>query len=145
MAASAALLGYGTTVAIATLDSPADFVELGEVVDVTPPNAQIEQVDVTHMQSPDRVREFIAGLTDYGSMTLSMNYIPGGSTDDLILEWRSSGANRYVQITYPSTASPRPTDTFLGFIEGYETSATVADKMSATLTIKVAGAVTRAG
>jgi hypothetical protein len=143
MAASQALLGYGTTFSIESTDSPGDYIEFGEIIDVTPPNAQVDQVEVTHMQSPDRVKEFIAGLTDYGDMSVTMNYIPSSATDDLILAWRTSGATRSLKILYPSANSPRPYDTFNGFILGYAITDPVADKMTATLTIKVAGAVTR--
>jgi hypothetical protein len=145
MPASAALLGYGTIFAITDAFSPTTYVELGEVVDVTPPSISVDQVEVTHMQSPNRVKEYIAGLADYGEMQLTMNYIPSSDTDDRIIAWRDSGGNLSCRITYPSASSPRPTDTFDGFVLSYSPSIPVGDKMQVTLTVKVASAVARAG
>jgi len=140
---TAALIGYLAIFSVESTDSPGDYIELGEITDVTPPNAQVEQIDATHMQSPNRVREFIAGLTDFGDMSVGMNYIPSSATDDLILAWRTAGTTRSCRITYPSGSSPAPYDTFPGFITGYAPTIAIGEKMSATLTVKVAGAVVR--
>ena len=58
-----ARIGYSLAVAILNDASPEAYVELEEVTNVTPPNQQVDQVEATHMQSPNRTREFVSGLT----------------------------------------------------------------------------------
>jgi hypothetical protein len=58
--------------------------QLGEILTVTPPNPQTAEVEATHMASPNRRREFIAGLIEDGEGTFEMNYVPGSTTDLLI-------------------------------------------------------------
>lgn len=134
-----AMIGYGTIVSVEDGASPGGFFDLGEVTNVTPPNESVDQVDATHMQSPGRTREFIQGLIDPGEMSLDLNHIPGSDTDDFVVAWRVSGETRNVRITYPNNA----TETFPAFVLGYAPQADVADKMAATLTLKVAGAIAR--
>lgn len=79
---SGALLGYGTHFQILNINaSPDAWVELAEVFSITFPGATVDQVDVTHMQSPGRFREYINGMIEGGDPTLEMNYVPGSATD----------------------------------------------------------------
>ena len=145
MAASQAIIGYGTKFAVETAPGSGSYFELGEVTNVTPPNQSVDQVDVTHMQSTGRYREFIQGLTDPGEMSVEINYVPGGDTELFIAAWRASGATRSSKITYPATV-PAPAgaiDTFPTFVLGFTPTTGVADKYAATLNLKVAGAIVR--
>jgi len=140
MTASAAQLGYGTLFEVETAAGSGTYFTLGEVTNVPPPNFKVDQVEVTHMTSPNRTKEFISGLGDPGDMTLELNWIPGGTTDQFVIAWRSSGETRSSRITYPGGVVK---DTFGSFVLGFQPTVTVADKMSASLNLKVAGAVTR--
>ena len=139
MTATQAIIGYGTKFSVEATLGLGDFVDFGEVTNVTPPNQKVDQIDVTHMQSPDRTREFIQGLTDPGDITIALNHIPGSVTDDFIIAWRASGEARAVKITYPNLV----TDTFPAFILGYTPQMAVAGAITASLNMKVAGAITR--
>jgi hypothetical protein len=86
MPASGALLGYGSVFEIQTENSPDAFAAVAEVTNIKPPSADIDQVDVTHMQSPLRYREFIDGLIDAGECSFDINFIPGNSADDRMFE-----------------------------------------------------------
>lgn len=143
MAVSLAALGYGTTFSVETAAGSNVYVELAEAVSLTPPNLQTDQVAVTHMQSPARTQEFIAGLTDLGSTEITFNYIPSSTTDDFILAWRLSGERRACRLDYVTADGGRLVDSFQAFVLGYAPGLPVADKMTATLTLKVAGAVER--
>lgn len=130
------MIGYG---AVVRVKLGADWTTLGGVANITPPNESVDQVDITTMDSPDRTREFIPGLRDLGDMTISINYVPGNDTDEYVLAWRSAGDVRDVEITYPTGVK----DTFPGFPTGYSPTLATADKSSADLKLKVAGAVVR--
>jgi hypothetical protein len=141
MAASEAIIGYGATFEVETSAGSGVFTELAEITSISPPNLAVDEVEVTHMSSPDRTKEFIAGLTDPGDMSVELNYIPASATDDFILAWRTDGSTRSCRITYPDETT---TDTFPAFVKGFAPTLATADKAAATLTLKVAGAVVRA-
>lgn len=139
---SGALLGYSTRVLIESLDSPNQFYDFLEVFNVTPPSETADQVDVTHNQSPDRRREFIAGLVDGGEMSFEMNWIPGNDSDDRLMEIFAADPDerrRTLRIIYPNSI----VDTFDAELTGYEKTVVTDDKMTATVTFKVSGAMTR--
>jgi predicted secreted protein len=135
-----AIIGYGAAFSVETGPGTGVFTELAEVVDITPPNLAVDDVEVTHMKSPGRVKEYIAGLTDAGEMQVTLNYIPTSATDAFILAWRAAGNTRACRITYPNNVA---FDTFPGYAKGYAPSLAAGDKAQATLTVKVAGAVVR--
>jgi predicted secreted protein len=138
MPASEAMLGYGSIFAIEDDNSPAAYVDLAEVFNITPPNAQVDDVDVTHNTSPNRTREFIPGLIDPGECSFEMNFIPGSTSDDRIRELKEAGTQKNCRITFPNAA----TWIFLASIKGYEISSATEDKMTATVTMRVSGDIT---
>ena len=140
--ASAGLIGYGTKIEIETVAGTLVYTELGEVKNANKPNATTAQVEVTHMGSPSRTQEFIAGLTDGGEIAMGMNWVPGAATDAFIEAWRAGGnERRSVRITSPAPGNK--TYTFPGFILSYSASMQFGDVMEAELSLKVAGAVVR--
>lgn len=140
---SEAMLGYGSRFLIESENSPNEFDDLGEVFNITPPSETVDQVDVTHMQSPDRRREFIDGLIDGGECSFEMNYIPGSVADDRlneILETPVGQSRRKTcRIIYPNSV----VHTFSGNLMTYEKNVPTDDKMTATVTFRVTGTVTR--
>lgn len=117
--------------------SPAAFVALGEVTNIEPPSDEIDLVDATHMDSPNRRREYIAGLTDGGDVVVEGNYVPGGATDDLIILKKDLGAAVSCKIQFPNNI----TWVFDAIITGYEIQVPVDDKMTYTLTAKATGTI----
>jgi hypothetical protein len=143
MPATEALLGYGSKFAIVSDNSPNVYTELAEVKSITPPSMAVDQIDVTHMQSPERRREFISGLIDPGECSFEMNYIPGSISDIRLNELLDLpvgvSRRRSCRITYPNAV----THTFDAELQGYEPSVEVDGAMMATVTWKVTGAVVR--
>lgn len=138
--ATQAMIGHGTKIEIETVAGTGSYTELAEIRAANKPNAQVDQNEATTMGSPDGVKEFIAGLTDFGEIAMTMNWVPGATTDDFLEDWREGGnERRSVRITTPNNK----VYTFLAFILGYSASIPVGEIMEAELTLKVAGAVTR--
>src|SRR5262245_17287934 len=138
---SGAMLGYGSEFLLVSDSSPDLYVALGEVYNITPPSATLDQIDVTHMQSPDRRREFISGLIDGGECSCEMNFIPGSTTDQRLLELLGlpvgASRRRAARIVYPNHV-------YWAFnveLTGYEITDPHDDKMTATATFKVTGAL----
>lgn len=131
-----ARIGYGTKYRIwdSTLTVPA-FVEIAEVINVTPGAATADRIDATHMQSPGRRREYIAGLIDTGEASFEINWVPGNGTDELLRRLMSSGAVEQHEIEFPNGV----TVTYDAALTGYEKDIPVDDRMTATITVAVSG------
>jgi len=138
---SNAMLGYGSVFEVQTENSPDAYVAMAEVISITPPSFSLDQIDVTHMQSPNRNREFISGLNDPGECSFDMNFIPGATSDDRIFELMNlptgSSRARNCRVSFPNGT----TWSFSGELTGYEPTVPVDDKMTATVTFKVSGAI----
>lgn len=142
MAESNAQLGYGSVFQIQTENSPDNYVDLAEIFNITPPSSTLDQIDVTHMTSPNRRREFISGLNDSGEASLEMNFVPGSTSDDRLFELinlpTGQSRRRNCRISFPNGV----TWSFAAELTGYEPAVPVDDRMTATVTFKVTGDVT---
>lgn len=127
------MIGFGTTIEVET--TPGVWFKLGFVNDVNPPDDSTDDVDVTHMESPGRRRQYIAGLIDGGEGSFGVNWIPGNPTDEYVRAWRATGENRDLRLTYPNNV----TETFPTYPKGWSKAVPLDDKMTATLTVKMAG------
>ena len=131
-----ASLGYDSSYRIwdSTLPVPA-LVDIGEVFNITPPGGTADRVDATHMKSPGRRREYIAGLIDSGEASFEINFVPGSATDQLLRRLLSSGEIVEHQIEFPNGV----TVTYDASITGYEKTVPVDDRMTATITVAPSG------
>jgi predicted secreted protein len=134
-----AAIGYGSKYAIWDANAgPAAFVEIAEVINITPGEATADRVDATHMQSPGRRREYISGLIDNGEASFEINWVPGSETDELIRGLFASGDVVQHRITFPGGV----TLTYDASIIGYSKVIPIDDRMTATITVAVSGAET---
>lgn len=92
-------------------------------------------MDVTHNQSPNRTREFIAGLIDPGESSFEMNFVPGSASDQILLALKTAGTVVNCKILFPNLTYWE----FSAFVRGYEISSTTEDRMTATVTLRVSG------
>jgi len=117
--------------------------QLGEITSISLPNPQVADVEATHFTSPNRRREYIAGLIEDGEGTFEMNYDPNSATDQLIRAALADGVARSYKIVVPdSSVNWEITGECL--VKGYERSVPIDDRMTATLTVRFTGAVTEA-
>lgn len=118
--------------------------ELVEVVSFTLPNGETETVEATHLKSPGRRREYIAGMIEDGELEVTLNYVPGSATDTLILEAATSGDTRAFMAVIPrETANWEISGNCI--VTGYDRGTVEFDgKMEATLTVRLTGASTEA-
>jgi len=136
-------IGWGAEAKLGNGASPEVMVTLANVFNLGLPNPQTDDVDVTHYKSPNREREYIAGLIENGEITVEMNYVPGSATDLLLSAAKTAGDKRTFEIIVPSTVHETGWQfSFLTYVKGYERAIPVDDRMTAVATLKVAGAVT---
>lgn len=119
-------------------DASAVLTQLDELLSVTPPNPQIDDVEATHMAST--AKEFIAGLTDYGSGDFEFNFIPGNATDVLIRAAIADKVVRSFKVVLPiTTGATHQEITGSCIVKGWVPSDPIADRMTSTLTVRFTG------
>lgn len=128
-----ARIGYGTKYAIRR--SGGSLVQVAEVINVTPGEATADRIDATHMQSPGRRREYIAGLIDNGEASFEINWIPGSPTDVLLRELMTSGEIADHVITFANGVNVE----FEASVTGFSKAIPIDDRMTATITVAVSG------
>lgn len=127
------MIGYGSTVRVGVGATPT-WTTLDLVGDIELPDEQVDEVEVTHQKSPGRRKQFIAGLTDGGSVGVPINYIPGNATDVLLKTLRASREQVLLEITPSEDGSP---ETYSAYLSGYSRAAPIGAKMTATATFRV--------
>lgn len=134
-------IGWGSEFHLHDGATPGALVMLGQVTNVTPPNEQAEDVEVTHYKSPGKRREYIGGLIESGEGTIEMNYLPGSPTDLLIRAALTAGTPRAYKIVLPDGAGTHEIDGFC-IVKGYERAIPIDNRMTATVTVRFTGAST---
>lgn len=125
-----AAIGYDAEFAIGDGADPEVFTKVAEVVALTPPGMTRDFQDATHLESPDKYREYVASLVDTGDVSITFNFVPSAS--DTIFAAFHAAAGNY-QITFPNGVMLR----FTGVFSGYEMpEMTPEGVMQATATIK---------
>lgn len=124
------------------LNSGTTLTKLAEVVSFSLPSQEVEQVEASHLESPGRRREYITGMIEAGELEVTMNYVPGSTTDLLIRDALDDGDARAFKAVVPNATLGRQ---FEGscIVVGYDLGSVEADsKMEATMTVRITGAVT---
>lgn len=139
-----ARIGWGGKVYLGTSALESTLTLLSEVVDCTFPQDEADEVEVTHLASPGKRKEYIAGLIDGGEVTVTLNYDPGGATDLLLTGAKEAGTTRSVRFVIPSEAGDGSADwnfTTSGFVKRYAPERMSAgDKITAVAVIRITGA-----
>ena len=134
---TAAMIGLGITLEMQDLVTPNDWFFIAEVFNLNPPSQTDDVVEATHYGSPNRRREYIAGLVESGEVSFDMNYVPGSDSDELINA--AQGVEKRLRITFPNGV----TQVFNAVRQGYEKNAPIDDRMTATVTFRVTGDVSQ--
>lgn len=108
---------------------------LAEVVSINGVNLTRETVDVTHLTSTSRYREFIGGLRDGGEVTIAMNFDPDETDYTNAISDHNSDTAGYYQVVFPDTSEWG----FTGFLTGISPDTPMDDKMTVEMTYKVTG------
>jgi predicted secreted protein len=127
MAASGAKSGFGTALTIGGA--------ITEVVDINGPNVNRPPIDVTHMASDNGYREYIAGLSDGGEITFTLNFIKAVATT--LLGYFDSSTQQTSSTMV--LANSLGTITFTGIYTNYSVRATIDDRVTADVTVKISG------
>lgn len=114
------------------------FSTIAEVNSIEGPGMTREIIDVTSLDSTGGYREYIAGFRDGGEVTLNMNFTYT-TYNQMLTDYNDDDSHNY-QIVWSDTGNT--TLAFAAWVMNVPVSTPVGDKVSATITLKVTGAVT---
>ena len=112
---------------------------IADVVSITAPTVSIATLDTTNIASIHRT--FIAGTIDSGEMSVEIMYDPMSDTD-IEDAWDNTATAAPTASTAVITFSDTATFTFSAIMTGFEANVAIDEKVTATLTFKITGAVT---
>jgi hypothetical protein len=139
---SEARTGWGGEFHLSADNSPANYVELEEVVKFGLPGDEADESEVTHLKSPGKRKEFIRAMLDGGTVDVEFNYVPGSATDVAIRNAQDAGNNRAIKFVIPDEAGdPEWKIETSAFVKGYPRGPIEANgKISATVRFRITGA-----
>jgi hypothetical protein len=124
-----------------TASSPiTTYAQIGQVTSISGPDGSIPEVDVTHLSSTGK--EFIAGLADWGSVSLELIWDP--ATVSTLHEeiWTAFLAGTVGTYQIRLSDSPATTITITAYPNAYSLNLGVDEAVRATLGLKITGAPT---
>lgn len=138
MALSKAILGIGSKLQMGDGGSPEDFDDIVEIKSISFDGFQVEEVDTTHMESPDRYREFKPTLKNSQFVTMESHFLPDEQTQQDLKDNMEDLAIVNWKVVLPDTTVLA----FSGFVSGFTPGPIVVDNVIAlTLSIRINGAV----
>ncbi|TWI38228.1 phage tail tube protein [Paracoccus sulfuroxidans] len=136
--ATQAQIGIGTSVYVTKAGVGATRTKLAELKDITWPESQADEIDVTNMDSGN-TKEYIGGLIDNGEVKIPMNWIPGSGTDTLLTEIFATREIVTIEFVLPGESTG---DAYFGFCKGYTRNAPVNEALTAEATFRISGPAT---
>lgn len=143
MAATQGTSGFGTLLQRGDGGGPETFTSVAEIYNISGPNPSRENIDLTHHESPSDYREYVPSFKDGGEISFDANFLPDNSTQDAttgILSDFENGTIKNYQIVFPNTANT--TASFAAYLQTYEITAPVDDRLGMSCTLKVDGPIT---
>jgi hypothetical protein len=116
--------------------TPVEWTEIGEVTDFSGPDGTASEIETTHLGST--AKEFLMGLPDEGSLSLSINWQADDTGQTAVREARAARTEEDFKITY----SDASTATFKGYVLGLSSSGSVDGKIDGSITIRITDAAT---
>lgn len=143
MAATLAKVGYGSLLKRGDGGGSEVFTAIAELLSFSFASS-LDTVEATHMESLSSAKEFIAGMLDMGEVTAECNFL-NDATQNLAAGVQLDMKNR-TKRNWQLYVVSNTTDTisFTGFVTSVTRKASVNDKITLELKIKVTGLPTEA-
>lgn len=135
------LAAYGTKLLVGDGAGPEVFTALAEVRNVSGPNTSVDTTDVTPHSTGAPWRHHVATLIDGGEVTLEINFLPDAADQDALRDDMIARTKRNFRIEWPTTPTAHRAS-FAAFVTGHSPSAPHDGELSASVTLKITGAVT---
>ena len=133
-----ALVSQGMTIGIGDGASPEVYTTINEINTISGPGGSASEIDVTDLNST--AKEFRLGLSDSGTITLALNYIPANVQHALLRSRWVDGVITNFRITF--TDSPNTLWTFAAFVQELSVENGVDAVTTGSVTLRVSGSIT---
>lgn len=131
---SEAAIGYGATYGIGDGASPETYRAIAEAVNIVPPGVTVEDIDITHLQSPERFREFVASVKSSTDVTFTCN----ATKQNVAVLFAQVGITQNMRIT--SNAEIGKQWKFRGYVKEIAYGElSIDDRLTIDVTVKVKG------
>lgn len=129
-------IGHGASFRRGNADGPPEtYTAIAPVVSISGPGMSKDAIDVSHLASTARYREFISGMRDGGEVSIEIRFDPGDSdVDNALTDFEADTARSY-RISWADGS----TFDFEGILTGWTPETPFDDAMSMSLTYKVTG------
>jgi hypothetical protein len=119
------------------------YTEITQLISVTPPSLEVPEVETTVLS--DTAKSFRPGkITGPGEFAFRIMYDPAVASHTALATLVTTPANRYWKFEYNDTLTNSATDTFQGFITGWEPGdAEDEANIEVDITVRINGATTR--
>lgn len=121
---------------------PETFSAIGNMQDIDTPSASTDLIDVTDHDSPNRRKEYLAGLTDSDEVTFTLNWDPGDTVHDDVESRVGENANFELELNN-KIVTAGTTYTFNAVIRKFVGHAPINGQHTAEITLKPSGTVTK--
>jgi predicted secreted protein len=128
MAESQGIIGHGTVLAGST------FGTVAQVVSISPGGREADAIELSNMDSPEKWREFIAGMKNPGELGCTVVYKTGG-----VLWAALNGAIGSANETWTITFTDGSTLACKGFIQSVGDEVPFDNRFETSVTIKLSG------
>lgn len=146
-AAEDAIHGYGAQLMVGDGSSPEQFEAIATIVSITPGAMNTEDIDRTHLRSPDAHKEHMPGMRDSGAFTCQGIWLPGEQSQSnqgggsgpfasggLVAHWRDRQVRNYKIVLLQPAGSPNDIEwPFRGYVSQFQPGAiSTTDKIDFT-------------
>ena len=128
----AAITGNGTTFSWAGG-------AVADVISISAPSVSVATIDTTNIASVHRT--FLGGTIDSGEVSLELMYDPMVDTD-LEDDWDNTATTAPIARACVITFSDSATFSFSAIMTAFSSNVAIDDKVTASITLKITGAVT---
>jgi predicted secreted protein len=135
---TSAIVTQGVAIQRGDGGGPEVFTTIGEITDFTGPGGSAAVIDATHFQST--AIDKLMGLPDEGQFSFNMNMVPGDAEQTGLRSDRSAQTLRNFKIILTDAGAMEIT--FAAFVLEFSIAGAQNDKVNASVTLEVSGAVT---
>lgn len=93
-------IGYGALFKVENASTPGTYDTVGEITSIKPPGVSAEILDRTTMQSPNKTKQKLGGLREWGQASVNVNFDPSDTTGHMALQAKVGETANY-QIEFP--------------------------------------------
>lgn len=138
---TSAVIGIGTLLKVGDGATPTEaFTTIAEVKSISGPSETRDTLDVTNMDSPNQYKEFVATLIDGGTISCDINFIGDNTTQNGLRTDMLAGTARNFQLLMANTGASLYA--FTAFVTEFSPSFDVESIVTASISMKITGAVT---